>query len=141
MLELFCETDIDSNEKEQCSCNKKFNTGAAHNGFYNQEFDKDELIGKRFGKLIVIQRLAEKIHDNFQYLCLCECGRYTVVRKGNLTKHDHPTHSCGKCNRECKHWKGYVNFAEESLIKSVYSRDTVQVYVEEKCNIDAEKTI
>lgn len=100
IMELFSEADTDVENRKECSCNKEFSTGAMHKGFYEQEFEKDELIGKRLGKLTVIQRLKEKVHDNFQYLCLCTCGKYTVVRKGNFTKHDHPTHSCGKCDRE-----------------------------------------
>jgi predicted SprT family Zn-dependent metalloprotease len=64
--------------------------------YYKPIYKPDELVGKKIGKLKIIQKLPIKLQENFQYLCLCECNRYTIVRKGNLTK-KRPTQSCGKC--------------------------------------------
>ena len=57
----------------------------------------DNLKGKRFGKLIVIQR-AENKHfpsgqSQTQYLCKCDCGKTIVVLRRNLLTGN--TKSCG----------------------------------------------
>lgn len=54
-----------------------------------------DLTGKRFGKLLVIER-AENINGRVAWTCLCDCGREHVVRTGDLTTGH--IQSCGKCN-------------------------------------------
>lgn len=56
-----------------------------------------DLVGKRFGKLTVIERFQSKIYPSgggaVVYLCLCECGNQKEVLAGNLRR-GHTT-SCG----------------------------------------------
>ena len=56
----------------------------------------NDLMGQRFGKLVVIERAGKDKHRNATWLCQCDCGN-TVVAKGyNLTK-SNGTKSCGQC--------------------------------------------
>lgn len=41
---------------------------------------KENLTGRRFGRLLVIGRW----HDGVRWACRCECGRYACVRTVNL---------------------------------------------------------
>ena len=59
--------------------------------------------GQRFGKLTVIKRVDQKedckSHSIF-YLCKCDCGKETVVAKGNLTSGNIKSCGCGKIKHE-----------------------------------------
>lgn len=61
-------------------------------------------IGKRFGKLVAIGRVAKKVKSQFVtfYLCHCECGNYKLIRDGSLN--NGVTKSCG-----CMHKEGVKN--------------------------------
>lgn len=52
----------------------------------------ENLIGKRFGKLVVIGKAPTK-YDKLHWLCLCDCGKETVASTSGL-KSGH-TQSCG----------------------------------------------
>lgn len=61
---------------------------------------KIEIVGRTFGKLIVIQKDSDFRYPNGahseKYLCQCACGRSLVVAKKNLLNGN--TQSCG-CSR------------------------------------------
>ena len=58
-----------------------------------------DLIGKKFGRLTVIERLKEKKYGKqVTWLCKCDCGKETIVTTGSLTSHN--TTSCGCYMRE-----------------------------------------
>jgi hypothetical protein len=53
----------------------------------------DEMIGKRFGGLVVLS-LEQRIADRQPlYRCQCDCGGWKIVRRGNLISGN--TQSCG----------------------------------------------
>ena len=56
------------------------------------------LIGQKFGRLTVIERLENTKDGQTRWLCQCECGNKTSVRISNL-KNGH-VKSCGCLNRE-----------------------------------------
>lgn len=64
----------------------------------SQKLEKDaEIVGLRFGKLLVKERLDEKSKDGRTlYLCLCDCGTEIKVTGKNLKNKN--TSSCG-CSR------------------------------------------
>lgn len=69
---------------------------------------KQELLGKKFGKLLVVNYAGQKKHYINNWGCLCDCGNFTIVSRSNLTHKSHPTTSCGRCKQ--KHspkWGGY----------------------------------
>jgi hypothetical protein len=66
-----------------------------------------DVIGKRFGKLIVLERTCNDNHHAAQFLCKCDCGNTTIVRAYSLTI-GHTT-SCGCYKKSCTttHGKSY----------------------------------
>ena len=67
-----------------------------------KEINTENLIGKRFGKLIVLELAYKKRansvkkHNNYYWKCRCDCGN-EVIRMGSSLKRGH-TESCG-CER------------------------------------------
>jgi hypothetical protein len=57
------------------------------------------VIGKRFGKLVVIKDSGERTHDHILYKCQCDCGNVTLVKSSRLINGE--TRSCG-CLRHKK---------------------------------------
>lgn len=57
------------------------------------EASVDNLVGKRFGKLTVIERAGESKSGNVKWLCECDCGNKTIV-VGSFLKNGN-TRSCG----------------------------------------------
>ena len=57
------------------------------------KIDARDLIGRRFGRLTVIDLLDDR--SPYRYLCHCECGNDKVVRRGNLLRKEGSTVSCG----------------------------------------------
>ncbi|CAA9335711.1 hypothetical protein AVDCRST_MAG94-2104 [uncultured Leptolyngbya sp.] len=47
-----------------------------------------DLSGKRFGSLTVIRRAGSDKHRKPLFLCKCDCGNFTKVRSGCLTRKD-----------------------------------------------------
>lgn len=62
-----------------------------------------DLTGQRFGRLLVLHRVDNKVFQSGQtkpqYLCKCDCGNETVVQ-APLLRSGH-TSSCGCYAREC----------------------------------------
>jgi len=56
-----------------------------------------DLTGMRFGRLVAIER-AQSTYAETNWLCLCDCGNKTVVRRGHLMKGR--IKSCGCIKRE-----------------------------------------
>lgn len=46
---------------------------------------KYNLIGNRYGKLVVIEKDMEKSGNNTYWKCQCDCGNNTSVQTHNLT--------------------------------------------------------
>jgi hypothetical protein len=59
---------------------------------------KENLIGKRFGRLSVIDRIKQPNHTRSIWKCLCDCGNETLLHTGHLTNNN--TKSCGCYNKE-----------------------------------------
>lgn len=57
-----------------------------------------DLVGKKFGRLIVIQRMDNDKFGNLRWLCQCDCGKEKIIR-GSSFNNDH-TRSCGCLNKE-----------------------------------------
>ena len=52
-----------------------------------------DLIGRKFGRLTVIERVANNNHGNARWLCKCDCGNETIVITSDLNSGH--TRSCG----------------------------------------------
>ena len=64
----------------------------------NTPFSKQKMniIGQRFGKLLVIGKASRKGY----VICQCECSTIKEIRAANLTKRNMPTLSCGCLRKE-----------------------------------------
>ena len=66
---------------------------------------KEDLVGKKFGRLTVIKRVENSIQPNkskkIRYYCQCECGNYKIVTACHLR--DGHTTSCGCYGKEKLH--------------------------------------
>mgnify|MGYP007038196624 CR=1 FL=1 len=79
-------TDLKTGKKKSCGC-------------YRKAFRVHDLTGKRFGKLTVLKKVNNHGHG-IEWLCLCDCGKQTIVRSdGLVTGH---TTSCGCYNKALK---------------------------------------
>lgn len=70
-------------------------------GCLRRDLEQDRLldiIGQPFGRLVVREIFGRDEHGEVLYLCDCECGRETVVRRGDLKSSR--TQSCGCLRRE-----------------------------------------
>lgn len=72
-------------------------------GCYSREILTNNLIGQRFGRLIVIDRNYEGVgkQRNVTWNCMCDCGKTIVVCSKSLTSGN--TKSCG-CLFNDTHW-------------------------------------
>jgi len=60
---------------------------------------KSKLLGKRFGRLVVIEETDEKTNQgNYKWVCICDCGKKVMVSGGALTRGS--MKSCGCINKE-----------------------------------------
>ena len=71
-----------------------------------------DLIGKRFERLIVIQRVSDDKHKNKKWLCECDCQTKTIIRGSSLR--DGSTKSCGCLHRETMTKHGHRSKNETS---------------------------
>jgi hypothetical protein len=59
---------------------------------------KRSLLGKRFGRLVIIMNKRKDQNRNNLWLCRCDCGRETVVISNSLLRGS--TRSCGCLQKE-----------------------------------------
>ena len=77
---------------------------------------REDLTGKKFGRLTVIKQAEDYITPNnskiAQWLCKCDCGNEIVVRGVSLTRAKNATKSCGCIQKEIvsKHMKKYNTY-------------------------------
>lgn len=57
--------------------------------------NKYQLIGKRFGKLVVIAEYGRSEHGDKLWLCKCDCGNKSIVTTSALTRTKGNAMSCG----------------------------------------------
>lgn len=62
------------------------------------ERNRKDITNKRFGRLLAINCSGKDNHNNFKWLCLCDCGRETNVTVACLMKGT--TKSCGCLQKE-----------------------------------------
>lgn len=57
---------------------------------------KENLVGQRFGRLLVVEELPsnDKKYKRPRWKCLCDCGMTTILRRGDALKNGNTT-SCG----------------------------------------------
>lgn len=69
------------------------------------------IIGKRFGRLVVVAECEKNKHGQRTFICKCDCGNIT---KPTIQSNLQRTRSCGCLNRERLHEKRIARKHEES---------------------------
>ena len=94
-----------------CDCNTEKTVGSYHLrsgatkscGCLSIELNlargRGDLTGRRFGRLLVVERTNKRSYGSAVYLCKCDCGNFTEVRSGQLASGRH-TKSCGCLQRD-----------------------------------------
>lgn len=106
-------TDLRNNKIISCGCNKR------------EKLSKD-LIGQRFGHLIVINKSGTNIHGNI-WLCKCDCGNEIEVTTNHLTTGN--TQSCGclssKGENQIAFWlkEHNINFKQQYTFKDLLGKN------------------
>ena len=72
-----------------------------------------DLKGKRFGKLVVLEKTDKRNHEHIIWKCKCDCGNICYVSSNSLNIGD--THSCG-CIRS-KGEQKIINILNENNIR------------------------
>jgi len=93
--------------------------------------DPSLMIGKRFGRLIVIRRHDVVNSDHkYPYVCKCDCGGEKIAAKNNLLAGR--TKSCGCFHHEAlidRHQKNRDNFRSETWLNKTFGKLTITEYV------------
>lgn len=82
-----------------------------------------DLIGMKFGRLTVIERVGTDKHKKILWLCKCECGNVKVVRGGDLKSGN--TISCG-----CEHKERAREAMSKTMKKQWQNEDFRQAKIE-----------
>ena len=90
-----------------------------------------DIVGKRFGRLLVIEKSNVKIQRAQVWKCLCDCGVYVYVHTAALTTGH--TKSCG-CLQFDSVWKGGIS-------KEPYCNDWTKEYKEFIKNRDGNRCL
>lgn len=76
------------------------------------------ILGKKFGKLLVLKRNGSDSGGHAMWLCLCDCGQHTVVRGSHLR--DNSTLSCG-CETGSKPKYKYSSSCRNTYTRRIYN--------------------
>lgn len=76
-----------------------------------------EFVGCRFGRLTVLRR-SKKIYGRKAWLCVCDCGKETIVGTGSLTSGN--TKSCGCLALETRRKNGLNNAKHNQSYERIY---------------------
>ena len=87
---LRCRTALNNNSLKSCGWNCDF---------------AYSLVGKKFGKLTVINREGMKNNTSY-WKCLCECGTEIVVKRSHFGKNHIRSCGCRRRGQESDNWTG-----------------------------------
>ena len=98
------------------------------------------MIGKKFGKLIVIEKSSIKHKfDRAYYVCKCDCGNIKEILGTSLTRGKSKT--CGCSNKLCKWEAGfnklfetYINNSKKRGYNFDITKEEFRVLTKQKCN-------
>jgi hypothetical protein len=81
--------DLKSGRTLSCGCFKRENS---------KRLESLNLIGQKFGRLLVIKQSSKNDNHKTYWLCQCDCGKTTTCQSGHLTSGN--SYSCGCYQRE-----------------------------------------
>jgi hypothetical protein len=100
-----------------------------------------QLDGLRFGKLLVISRVASPNNDQHVYWqCQCDCGNITTSSSANLTRIKRPIKGCKSCGSAVRThpWSQVLGFYKRNSKRTEklfqISEDTFAHLISEPCD-------
>lgn len=97
---------LKSNNTKSCGClnndRRKENIQK-----YNKTFNTRDLIGQRFGKLVILEETDKRVAGRIVWKCKCDCGNICYVSSNNLNE-QYGTKSCGCLIKENAHYNNLV---------------------------------
>lgn len=81
---------------------------------------QSNLIGERFGRLLVTRLVGMDSGGRTLWECKCDCGTLKIFRVGNLGSHPNQTRSCGCLSREIHHRHGEASRGNQSAEYKTY---------------------
>lgn len=70
----------------------------------------EDLIGQRFGRLVVIKRAENDKYNHIQFLCKCDCGNETIVNKYHLKNNNIKSCGCLRSETTSQRTKKYNTY-------------------------------
>ena len=83
-----------------------------------------DLKGERFGKLTVIERIANDKHNKARWLCQCDCGKKTNSSTNNLRGGKSKSCGCGRNDGKLKTMKARMIGKEVGRLKVISYHST-----------------
>lgn len=115
-------TLLRNNKTKSCGCYKKEQT--------SKSVRKTNLLGKRFGQLLVIERSHQNGSGKTYWICICSCGNITKTF-GYMLKSGHTT-SCG-CRKRGNQTHGTIyGVYEKGTNNLVYIGQTIKYNLEDR---------
>ncbi|MCD8225348.1 MAG: hypothetical protein LUC99_10985 [Clostridiales bacterium] len=116
-----------------CECGNECDVQASHLksghtkscGCYRREVPWEkrvDLVGKRFGRLVVLRQMPEKKGWESSWECRCDCGNVCVCQTDNLKRGT--TRSCGCFRNEQRkeNMKTAIHFVDGTCVERIASR-------------------
>ena len=91
-----------------------------------------DLVGRRFGRLVVVARAENDSRGHVRWECLCDCGNATTVWGSNLKRKTRSTRSCGCLAQEARPARTARTFTKHGMYKSPEYRAWQNM--RERCN-------
>lgn len=85
---------------------------------FNSRFK--DLMGERFGRLLVIGYHGKDKHSHNLWLCKCDCGNFKLISTGDLTKGK--TKSCGCLAKELTVKRNTTHGGTHSRLYGIYNK-------------------
>lgn len=95
----------------------------------------NDFMGRRFGRLVVVDRAENDKFGHRRWKCLCDCGNTKVVIADNLKRG--LTQSCGCLHSECTHIATFVDITNQKfgkLTAETYCTENGKTYWKCKCD-------
>ena len=130
-----CKCDCGNTVFAVASNLKDGNTGSCGCGLRGNRKSRTGLVGRRFGRLVVLEASETRKYDRRTYLCRCDCGNTVLVPGANLTGGN--VQSCGclrlENSRKYKDLTG-MRFHKLTVLWPAERRDSGNIVWECKCD-------
>jgi len=81
------------------------------------KFHGEDLVGRRFGKLTVMEREGTDKNRRALWKCACSCGNETILSTSSLKSGN--TRSCGCLMKQPRLWKGDYTITHNGKTQTV----------------------